>query len=77
MNILIVEDESRIAKRVERFTREILGDTLQSLHHTNTLHSALHFIESNAFDLVLLDLNLNGDNGFDCLPWRFLNRFTL
>ena len=27
MNILIVEDESRIAKRIERMTRDIFGDT--------------------------------------------------
>ena len=67
MKILIVEDESRIAKRVERFAREILGNTLQSLHHANTLHSALHYIENNALHLVLLDLNLNGDNGYDLL----------
>ncbi len=67
MNILIVEDESRIAKRIERMTREILGDTLQSLNRINTLQEALQFIENNVLDLVLLDLNLNGDNGFDLL----------
>jgi hypothetical protein len=29
MNILIVEDESRIAKRIERMTRDIFGNDLQ------------------------------------------------
>ena len=67
MNILIVEDESRIAKRIERLTRIIFGDALQSLKHINTLQEALTFIENNTLDLVLLDLNLNGDNGFDLL----------
>lgn len=67
MNILIVEDESRIAKRIERMTRDIFGDALQSLKHINTLDEALEFIENNTLDLVLLDLNLNGDNGFDLL----------
>ncbi|WP_440121577.1 LytR/AlgR family response regulator transcription factor [Tenacibaculum sp. Ill] len=67
MNILIVEDESRIAKRIERMTRDIFGDTLHSLKCTNTLHDALRFIENNPLDLVLLDLNLNGDSGFDLL----------
>ncbi|MTI22249.1 response regulator transcription factor [Fulvivirga sp. RKSG066] len=67
MNILIVEDESRIAKRVERMTRDILGPGIQSLKHINTLHEALEYIESNTLDLVLLDLNLNGENGFDML----------
>ncbi len=67
MNILIVEDESRIAKRIERMTRDIFGNTLQSLKRINTLHEALRFIENSSLDLVLLDLNLNGDNGFDLL----------
>jgi len=67
MNILIVEDEARIAKRVERMTRDILGNSLQSIKHINTLPEALKFIENNSLDLVLLDLNLNGDNGFDLL----------
>ncbi|MBG6129493.1 DNA-binding LytR/AlgR family response regulator [Aquimarina sp. EL_43] len=67
MNILIVEDESRIAKRIERMTRDIFGDTLQSLTHINRLHKALTYIETHSLDLVLLDLNLNGENGFDLL----------
>ncbi|MEP1096396.1 MAG: LytTR family DNA-binding domain-containing protein [Cyclobacteriaceae bacterium] len=67
MNILIVEDEARIAKRIERMTRDIFGDALQSLVHINTLHEALSFIETHSLDLVLLDLNLNGDDGFDLL----------
>ncbi|MEP0266311.1 LytTR family DNA-binding domain-containing protein [Dokdonia sp.] len=67
MNILIVEDESRIAKRIKRMTRDIFGNTLQSLTHINTLQEALRFIENNSLDLMLLDLNLNGDSGFDLL----------
>jgi DNA-binding LytR/AlgR family response regulator len=67
MNILIVEDEARIAKRIERMTRDILGNRLKSLTHINTLQEAIAFIESHPLDLVLLDLNLNGDNGFDLL----------
>ncbi|CAM1343376.1 LytR/AlgR family response regulator transcription factor [Tenacibaculum amylolyticum] len=67
MHILIVEDESRIAKRIQRMIREILGDTIQSITHINTLQAAIQFIEHNTLDLVLLDLNLNGDSGFDLL----------
>jgi two-component system response regulator LytT len=48
-------------------TRDIFGDALQSLTHINRLHEALAFIETHSLDLVLLDLNLNGDNGFDLL----------
>ena len=67
MQVLIVEDEARVAKRVERLTREILGDALRSLTHINTLDEALAFIDKNSLDLVLLDLNLNGEDGFDLL----------
>jgi len=67
MNVLIVEDESRIAKRIERMTRDILGNGLHSVTHINTLHEALKFIENSSLDLVLLDLNLNGQSGFDLL----------
>lgn len=67
MRILIVEDELRIAKRIERMTRDIFGDALQSLTQINSLNEALAFIENNSLDLVLLDLNLNGDSGFDLL----------
>ncbi|TRX49017.1 response regulator transcription factor [Fulvivirga sp. M361] len=67
MNILIIEDESRIAKRIARMAHDIFGNALQSIKHINTLHEALKFIQNNSMDLVLLDLNLNGDNGFDIL----------
>lgn len=67
MHILIVEDEARIAKRIERMVRDIFRNSLQSLKYTNTLQEALRFIENNELDLVLLDLNLNGENGFDLL----------
>ncbi len=67
MKILIVEDESRIAKRIKRLTRDILGDALQLIIHINTLHEASIYIENNSLDLVLLDLNLNGNSGFELL----------
>ena len=67
MRILIVEDESRIAKRLTRLTREILADRLTSLKHVNTLQEATLFIEKNELDLLFLDLNLNGEDGFDLL----------
>lgn len=67
MNILIIEDESRIAKRVERMTRDFFSNTLNSLTCIDTLSEALEFIKTNALDLVLLDLNLNGESGFDIL----------
>ena len=67
MNILIVEDEARIARRIGRMTCDFFGTSLASLKYVDSLHDAQEFIKSNALDLVLLDLNLNGDNGFDLL----------
>lgn len=67
MNILIVEDEARIAKRIERMTVDILGGSLQSIAHVDALPAALDYIKNKPLDLMLLDLNLNGANGFDLL----------
>ncbi len=67
MNILIVEDEARIAKRIARMTRAVFGDSLKSLKHSNTLDGALEVVENNELDLLLLDLNLNGESGFNLL----------
>ena len=67
MNILIVEDELRIAKRVERMTRAYFSETLNSLKCIDNLDEAIDYIKNVPLDLVLLDLNLNGENGFDLL----------
>lgn len=67
MNILIIEDEIRIAKRVERMTKEFFLNTLQNITSVQSLAEGLDFIKNNTLDLVLLDLNLNGENGFDVL----------
>lgn len=67
MNVLIVEDEARIAGRLERMTQDILGDSLKSLMHIGTLDGAMEYLKTNPLDIVLLDLNLNGENGFDLL----------
>ena len=67
MNILIIEDELRIAKRVERMTKEFFLNTLQNIISVQSLSEGLDFINNNALDLVLLDLNLNGENGFEVL----------
>ncbi|AXT20455.1 response regulator [Flavobacteriaceae bacterium AU392] len=72
MNVLIVEDEEIISKRIERFVREILGSKLISLTVKNNLEEAIYFIESTKINLLLLDLNLNNKSGFEVLN-RFLS----
>ncbi|MFK8060513.1 MAG: LytR/AlgR family response regulator transcription factor [Polaribacter sp.] len=67
MNILIIEDEIRIAKRVERMTKEFFLNTLEEITSVQSLAEGLEYIKNNVLDLVLLDLNLNGENGFEVL----------
>lgn len=67
MRVLIIEDEARIAKRVERMTKDFFGNTLQTLKVVDSLHQGLEYINGKNLDLVLLDLNLNGADGFEIL----------
>ena len=66
MKILIIEDEARIAKRIERMTRDFFDKDVQILL-SDSVENGLHTIDQNAIDLLLLDLNLNGEDGFDVL----------
>ena len=66
MKILIIEDEARIAKRIERMTRDFFDKEVQILL-CDSLENGLSTIDQNTIDLLLLDLNLNGEDGFDVL----------
>ncbi|MEM1320492.1 MAG: LytTR family DNA-binding domain-containing protein [Bacteroidota bacterium] len=67
MRILIVEDEASIARRTERLLRELLGEELQQLHIRPSVQTALTYIAEHPIDLLLLDLNLSGRDGFEVL----------
>jgi DNA-binding LytR/AlgR family response regulator len=67
MHVLIVEDEPLIARRLERMTRDILGDKLKRIDCAPDLDSAMARIGSGGITLLLLDLNLSGQDGFDVL----------
>ncbi|MEM7574819.1 MAG: LytTR family DNA-binding domain-containing protein [Bacteroidota bacterium] len=67
MRLLIVEDEFRIAKRLERIARDYFSTHLRACHHFETIHEALSFLQQSAIDLMLLDLNLHGQDGFELL----------
>ncbi len=66
MKVLIIEDEARIAKRLTRMTKAYFEQQL-TLTVCDTLNKGLAFIEQNPIDVLLLDLNLNGENGFEVL----------
>ena len=67
MRLLIVEDEPLIARRLERFCREILGARLETLRVATAFDEAGARLAKGSIDLLLLDLNLNGREGFELL----------
>ncbi|KIO76873.1 LytTR family transcriptional regulator [Pedobacter lusitanus] len=67
MRILIIEDEARIARRLERMTRDFFEQNISGIAIYDSLQNGLSYIENHTIDLLLLDLNLNGENGFDIL----------
>jgi len=67
MNILIIEDEQLIANRLLRMCRLFFTETSAKIDHRDSVSDGLEFIEKNNIDLLLLDLNLNGQNGFEIL----------
>jgi two-component system response regulator LytT len=66
MEVLIIEDEARIAKRLARMTKAYFEQQL-SITVCDTLAKGLAYIEQSPVDVLLLDLNLNGENGFAVL----------
>ncbi len=73
MNIVIVEDEKVAARRLKRMVQEALPGIVDTITLFTTVEDALEIIPSTPLDLLLLDLNLNGDDGFQVL--HELNKF--
>ena len=67
MKIVIVEDETMVARRIELFCERILKNKLTLIRHFYNLEDADDFLNDNEIDLLLLDLNLNNRDGFDLL----------
>ena len=67
LNLLIVEDEPPIARRIEKIARATLGDRLGTLQVVETLGEAESHLERAPVDVLLLDLNLHGRDGFELL----------
>ena len=75
MRIAIVEDEAPVARRLERAVRAILGDRVEEVTLLGGLEAALEHVRARRLDLVFLDLNLNGRDGFDLLAEAVASRF--
>ncbi|MDP3736289.1 MAG: LytTR family DNA-binding domain-containing protein [Hyphomonadaceae bacterium] len=67
MRILIVEDEATAAQRLERLATAHLGTRLKEIVHAETVERGRRALAASRFDLVLLDLDLNGADGFDII----------
>jgi DNA-binding LytR/AlgR family response regulator len=67
MRILVLEDEPYVAEYIIEKCQSILGGRVQAIHNEKSLDPALQYITHHAIDLLLLDLNLNGESGYDIL----------
>ncbi|MDQ1245293.1 MAG: two-component system, OmpR family, copper resistance phosphate regulon response regulator CusR [Campylobacterota bacterium] len=61
MRILIVEDDERIAS----FIKKGLQEESYSVDVTDNGYEAIYLIETNSYDIVLLDLMIHGLSGMD------------
>ena len=75
MIITIVEDEPLIANRIERLTKEILKNKLTKIVVKNSLPDAMDYLFEHPVDLLLLDLNLHGKDGFELLKQALSGSF--
>lgn len=66
MRVLIIEDEARIAKRLERMAAQYFEQN-SVISICDSVQKGMAYLENHDIDLLLLDLNLNGENGFDLL----------
>ena len=75
MRALIVEDELIIAQRLERLLRTEADDTFNSIDHCPTFAEAEKWLSEQPVDVLFLDLNLNGLDGFALLRDITANAF--
>ncbi len=73
MTFLIVEDEDKIANHLFNVVKETIGKDFETGHIKNELDDAIRFLDYRNVDILFLDLNLNGENGFEILR-EFVSR---
>jgi len=67
MRVAVVEDEAIVARRLLRLISRILGGRLERLEHVSGLGEAESLLDRSWVDLLFLDLNLRGRDGFRLL----------
>lgn len=72
---IIVEDEVMVAKRLMRFIQQITADAPTKLHHFHSIDDARDHMANHTVDLLFLDLNLGGMDGFELLKDQLAQSF--
>ena len=67
MRILIVEDEEMAGRMLKNILIGILGNGIESIQVQRSLIASQCFVLDHPVDLLFLDLNLHGEDGFDLL----------
>lgn len=67
LRVLIAEDEAVIARRIARMTSEILGPAGGAVTIAPRIADARAAIHHAAPELLILDLNLEGEDGFELM----------
>jgi two-component system response regulator LytT len=75
MRILIVEDEKVAARGLQRMVQEILGAEVSWIGWEASLEASKLALSENPVDILFLDLNLNGENGFELLQGALTGSF--
>ncbi len=69
IRIGIVEDDKLTARTIQHLCGEAFSEGAEttSIRHFDRMVPALYYIQENPIDLLILDINLQGDSGFELL----------
>lgn len=75
MKILIVEDEIHIARHLAKSISDIIKTDDSKIDICLSIRDAMEYLNKRKIDLLFLDLNLRGKNGFDILKTLLAESF--
>jgi two-component system response regulator LytT len=73
MKILIVEDITLVAERIMDLSKIFFEQCDVAIVYC--LHDAIEYLSENSIDLLFLDLNINGESGFELLKLAVASSF--
>ncbi len=69
VRIVIAEDDRLMARSLAVLCQKAFGDTTLLIKTFDALTPALYYIRENPIDLLLLDISLKGESGFEILKF--------